>query len=352
MSKFFSLGPHRFSLPIAIAMLVLAGAVGCNQNPYLAGTPVAPTGGLWGSAGAPATVDPASARVAELSRRVQLLDDNNRQLHTQLAQSEQKSQVFKDESDLLRKQLADVSEQFQQSMLAARSPSGPNAVPPDNNYPGGTYPGGTATQNPSAFGGALAASPMPSQPSASIGPSSTGQLSTGQATSGLPSGGLGPFAGTGVRGQTASTSLPRPNTNLSQAASRLTSIGLPARYVDGTVRLRLPADQLFSPSTATLHNGAATTLGPVAAQLGAMFPQNRIGIEAYTDAGSGNRPPGATHELTAAQAAAVLKYLAGRGGLRETQLFTVAQGAANPQANNATPAGRAANRRIEIVVYP
>ncbi len=34
------------------------------------------------------------------------------------------------------------------------------------------------------------------------------------------------------------------------------------------------------------------------------------------------------------------------------QLFTVAQGENNPRQSNATAAGRAANRRIELVIYP
>jgi outer membrane protein OmpA-like peptidoglycan-associated protein len=38
--------------------------------------------------------------------------------------------------------------------------------------------------------------------------------------------------------------------------------------------------------------------------------------------------------------------------LPEAQFFTIAQGTNHPRADNSTPQGRAANRRIELVVYP
>lgn len=59
------------------------------------------------------------SQLADLQRRVRHLDDNNRQLHTQLAQAEQQSQVFKDEAELMRQQLAAVSGRMQDAQLAA-----------------------------------------------------------------------------------------------------------------------------------------------------------------------------------------------------------------------------------------
>ena len=82
--------------------------------------------GAWQSQGPPPPpIQPriAEARVTELNRRVQLLDDNNRQLHAQLAQSEQKAEVFKDEAELLREQLASMSEQLDASKLMAQMES-------------------------------------------------------------------------------------------------------------------------------------------------------------------------------------------------------------------------------------
>ncbi len=101
---------------VSLAMFSLFMVSGCTQNPYYA----APGSGAWQMSPAPAGTNPLESKVTELNRRVQLLDDNNRQLHTQLAQSEQKAEVFKDEAELLRQQLASMSEQLDASKQVAQ----------------------------------------------------------------------------------------------------------------------------------------------------------------------------------------------------------------------------------------
>jgi flagellar motor protein MotB len=260
---------------------VVAALSGCSQNPYLA----APGGAAW-QAQPSLAVNPVEAQLAELSRRVQLLDDNNRQLHTQLAQSDQQTQVYRDEAELLRKQLAELSQRFETTSIAARD------------------------------------------------------------------------AESRVRGMQASTQVRgnatiQANTDLTQLASRLNLGGLPVEQDGEVIRIIVPADQLFQPGTAQMHSQAPLTLDPVAAQLRTFFPQHRIGIEAYTD--NAQLYGGAvanSHQLASAQASAVLELMTRRAGIPPDQLFTVAQGANNPRQSNETPAGRAANRRIEIVIYP
>ena len=88
---------------------------GCTGNPYLS----VPGGTAWQVPSAPTSIDPTQAQLAELNRRVRLLDDNNRQLHTQLAQSEQQSQVYRDELNLVRQQLADTTSRLDAAALAA-----------------------------------------------------------------------------------------------------------------------------------------------------------------------------------------------------------------------------------------
>ncbi len=108
--------PLPFKLRFRLALLgLLCVVTGCSQNPYFAG----PAGANWNNPQT-ASVNQTEARISELSRRVQLLDDNNRQLHTQLAQSEQQAQVFRDESELLRKQLGDMSQRAESTAIAAR----------------------------------------------------------------------------------------------------------------------------------------------------------------------------------------------------------------------------------------
>lgn len=264
------------NLCVAAALLCLAG---CNQNPYMAGTYPPPVGG-------PVSVNPNVSQMAELSRRVQLLDDNNRQLHTQLAQSEQQAQVYREELNLVRKQLSDTNQQLETANIAARS------------------------------------------------------------------------ASSQVRGFQASTQLRggatiQANTNLSQQASRLNLGGLPVRQDGGRIRISLPSDQLFAPGTAQLIPQSVQIIDPVAAQLRTLFPRQRIGIEGYTDnsqAMAGGTA--ASHQLASAQASAVLEMLTRRAGMPLGQFFIVAQGANRPMQPNASALGRAANRRIELVVYP
>lgn len=161
-----------------------------------------------------------------------------------------------------------------------------------------------------------------------------------------------------VRGMQASTQLRgnasiQPNTNLTQQASRLNLGGIPVEQDRDVVRVVISSDSLFQPGTAQLQPQASMVLDPVAAQLRSVYPRQRIGIEAYTDNAQLYGGSVATsHQLTSAQAAAILDLLTRRSGMPPQQLFTVAQGANNPRQSNDTPAGRAVNRRIELVIYP
>lgn len=275
-----TLSLHQLRFPLGL-MGLLCVVSGCSQNPYFAG----PAGANWNTPQM-ASVNQNEARIAELSRRVQLLDDNNRQLHTQLAQSEQQAQVYRDETQLLRQQLGDLSQRAESTAIAARD------------------------------------------------------------------------AQSQVRGMQASSQIRggasiQANTNLTQMASRLNLGGIPVVPDGNVLRIIVPADQLFRPGTAQLLPQASNTLDPIAAQLRSVFPQQRIGIEGYTD----NAPiyggtTATSHQLAAAQASAVLDLITRRSGMPAQQMFTVAQGSNNPRQSNDTAAGRAANRRIELVVYP
>lgn len=268
------------SLGLTLLLCGVFTQLGCTQNPYLAGagTPWQPV--------SPGALTATQAQIAELNRRVQLLDDNNRQLTTQLAQSEQQGQVYRDELNLVRKQLADATTQYESARMAAQS----------------------ADNRVRSF-----------------------------------------QASTQLRGGASI----RANTNLSGLANRLNLGGIPVERDGQVIRIVLPSDQLFAPGTAQLIPASASLLDPVSAQIRSVFPRQRVGIEAYSDnapiyGGASTSP----HQLTSAQASVLLDSLSRRGGMPPQQLFVVAHGSNNPRADNNTPAGRAANRRIELVVYP
>ena len=161
-----------------------------------------------------------------------------------------------------------------------------------------------------------------------------------------------------VRGFHASTQLRgnatlQANTDLAQLASRMNLGGIPMEKDRDVIRVVIPSDQLFQPGTAQIHAQAAQVLDPIALQLRTNFPRQRIGIESYTDNAQIYGGSVATsHQLTSAQAIAILDFLTRRSGLPAEQLFTVAQGANNPRKSNESPTGRVANRRIEVVIYP
>lgn len=142
------------------------------------------------------------------------------------------------------------------------------------------------------------------------------------------------------------------NSSLKQPVPTVELPGLEMRQDGDVVRIALPADQLFTNGTANLSPTATSLLDRVADAIQRHYPRQVIGVEGYTD----NSPTSGTyvssHQLASAQASAVLDQLIRRNRLPVNQLFMVSHGANHPLASNATPVGKARNRRVEVVVYP
>jgi flagellar motor protein MotB len=129
--------------------------------------------------------------------------------------------------------------------------------------------------------------------------------------------------------------------------------GVNVRQDGDVVRIELPADQLFNFGTPQLKPGGDGLLRAIAADLSQNYPQQLIGIEGHTDGSPMTSPQYPTDQhLAVAQAMAVYGALSRAGGMPARQLFVVAHGGSHPIVSNGTEAGRARNRRIEIVVYP
>jgi len=143
------------------------------------------------------------------------------------------------------------------------------------------------------------------------------------------------------------------NNSLARQAETLKSRGIPV-VVDGdVVRISIPADQLFQPGTAQLSPNAATVLDPIAESIAKQFPRQRVAIEGHSDSSPNYGGTFATgHQLAAAQSMAVLEQFSRRNSLPANQLFSLSHGTNHPVADNANPAGRAQNRRVDIVIYP
>jgi flagellar motor protein MotB len=153
--------------------------------------------------------------------------------------------------------------------------------------------------------------------------------------------------------QTRSQAEIRANNTLLRGLAVSNMPGINVRQDGDVIRIELPADQLFNVGTAQPKLGADALLRSIAADLTQSYPQQLIGIEGHTDGSPATSPTYPTDQhLAVAQAMAVYDGLTRIGGMPARQLFVVGHGAAHPIVSNATDAGRARNRRIEVVVYP
>lgn len=140
------------------------------------------------------------------------------------------------------------------------------------------------------------------------------------------------------------------NDSMAKSLQTVTIPGVEVRRDNDVIRIELPSDRLFVPGTIQLQPSAAFLLDQVADAVARNYPRQFVGIEAHADGGVA--PPNAAQQLTASQALAVYSSLVARNRLPAGRLFTVSHGANHPLASNATAAGQAKNRRVEVVIYP
>lgn len=291
---------HLCAVQVTLSVIGFV-TVGCTGAPYPGAYPVAGAPVATGSAPVQApTTGPASVyaqqqtnpQLMDLQRRVQQLDETNRQLTSQVAQAQQQAQAYQERAELLSNQLAAASEQNRQ--LLAQSQQYANQ-----------------------------AQGM--------------QASLSQMQQAMQ-----------LRGGARLTA----NNSLNSNAGSLQIAGAQVVADHDVIRIRVPSDQLFAPNTAQLNPTSSTMLDQIANALIRQYPRQRVGIEGHTDTAQYPTPSGTTYQLAGAQAQAVLDQLVRRNGVPSQQLFVLAHGPNHPLADNQSPAGRAENRRMEIVIYP
>jgi chemotaxis protein MotB len=144
----------------------------------------------------------------------------------------------------------------------------------------------------------------------------------------------------------------RPREDLEQAAREIAAqFQKDQAFVENTeteVTVGLSSEVTFASGDDALSDGARAALERVAAIL-AKLP-NAVRIEGHTDAVPvrGGRFSSNWH-LSAARAQRVVRLLMS-SGLDPRRLQVVGFGDARPRGSNATPEGRAGNRRIEIKI--
>jgi flagellar motor protein MotB len=153
--------------------------------------------------------------------------------------------------------------------------------------------------------------------------------------------------------QTQSQAEIRANNSLLRSMTITNLPGINVRQDGDVIRIEVPADQLFEFGTAQPKVGGEGLLRAVAADVAQSYPQQKLGIEGHTDGSPMTSPQYPTdHHLAMAQAMKVYDGLTRLGGIPAKQLFVVGHGSSHPLVSNATEAGKARNRRIEVVVYP
>ena len=80
-----------------------------------------------------------------------------------------------------------------------------------------------------------------------------------------------------------------------------------------------------------------------------VFPQSELVIEGHTDSYGGDL---SNQKLSQDRAESVKQYMVNAMRIPSYRLIAIGYGETNPVANNETAAGRAKNRRIDIVIKP
>jgi chemotaxis protein MotB len=119
-----------------------------------------------------------------------------------------------------------------------------------------------------------------------------------------------------------------------------------------SITISLADNLLFDSGSADLKPGSQDVLAQVADALSGL--PNQIRVVGHTDTVPVNTPDFPTNwELSSARATRVLRFLNDGGTFKAGQMYSAGYADTRPIADNATPEGRALNRRADIVIeYP
>jgi len=120
----------------------------------------------------------------------------------------------------------------------------------------------------------------------------------------------------------------------------------------GTITVTLPNTILFDSGKASLKNATSTELDHILSVIKQKYSDKDIDVVGHTDTDPILKTKDLWKdnlELSAQRALSVARYLIAHG-IAEKQVRAGGCGAARPVASNASAAGKAKNRRVEIVV--
>lgn len=120
---------------------------------------------------------------------------------------------------------------------------------------------------------------------------------------------------------------------------------------DGNISIVLPSDINFGAGSRDLTSAGRKTLDEVARQLSGRFSGQTVRIEGHTDGDPIRKSKFDDNwQLGAERSRSVLKYLSEKHQIGDERMVLASRGATQPVADNGTDAGKARNRRVEIVV--
>lgn len=126
--------------------------------------------------------------------------------------------------------------------------------------------------------------------------------------------------------------------------------------LENGIRVSMSNDLLFNSGSAELHPNGRAALDKVAPQLVNVATQgNQVDVVGNSD----NEPIGpeiiarypTNWDLAAARASVVVRHLQAKG-VDPAQMEAISNGQYHPVASNDTPAGRAQNRRTDLLLRP
>jgi chemotaxis protein MotB len=145
------------------------------------------------------------------------------------------------------------------------------------------------------------------------------------------------------------TPAPVPQQALKEANAKLREQGLDSRLEKRGLVITLPQEILFPSGEDRIAPSALPVLSQVAQVIESV--PNKIALVGHADSVPiHNRRFRNNWELSAARSLSLLKLLSTRYGIPESRLSIQSYGAYDPKEPNDTAAGRAENRRVEILL--
>jgi outer membrane protein OmpA-like peptidoglycan-associated protein len=128
---------------------------------------------------------------------------------------------------------------------------------------------------------------------------------------------------------------------------RLSNSGVSVTRVGNQIVLNMPGNITFETASTDINSGFYDVLNSVALVL-KEYEKTTVDVIGHTDSVGSDQY---NQTLSENRARSVAAYLAGQGILAQ-RLLIAGRGEAEPISSNATPEGRAQNRRVEIRIAP